>query len=154
MYRVNIEVRPIIDMIAQINAVEATIPLSVQRTAETMRTEVVSRIQNRGLNSEGAQMVTSSAQKIGRYSRRHGKNRQKRGLQTNRIDLTFTGAMMRDFQAERVNGRTAEVAFRSDAAAELAGYNEERFGVAFTLSYPETDKSVDFYVSTFNGFFR
>ncbi len=154
MYRVNIEFAPIIDMIAQIKSVETSIALSVKRTADFSRNDVVSRVQNRGLNSDGEKMVTSSRQKIGAYSKSHGKVRQKRRLQVAKIDLTFTGAMMRDFQPNTSVGRSTSVGFKSDRAAEIAGYNEIRFGNAFTLSFQEVDRANDFYVSTFNGFFR
>lgn len=55
------------------------------------------RIVRYGASSDGEQLYTKSRSPIGAYGQRHGRARQERGLQTARVDLTFTGAMMANF---------------------------------------------------------
>lgn len=55
------------------------------------------RIVRYGASSDGEQLYTKSKNPIGAYGQRHGRARKERGLQTARVDLTFTGAMMANF---------------------------------------------------------
>lgn len=143
-------------MIRQIKQVEADIPVGVHRTAEAARDLVDNRLLLKGLNADGVKMITASARKLDHYSLRHGKKRVKAGLPVDRITLHFTGDMMRSFKVltQSPTARTVEVGFDDDSANQIAEYNEERFGNAFSLSPIEREACGDYYVRTFNGFFK
>ena len=55
------------------------------------------RIVRFGVSSDGEQLYSKSKNSVGAYGQQHGKARRERGLQTARVDLTFTGAMMANF---------------------------------------------------------
>ncbi len=79
------------------------------------------RIVRYGASSDGEQLYTKSRPNIGAYSQRHGRARQKRRLQTARVDLTFTGAMMANFNMLTLRPHRMTLGFsRPTQAAKMA----------------------------------
>lgn len=96
---------------------------------------VSNRIQKIGESVSGSSMKNKgSVQKIGAYGFTHGTARKKRGLQTEHVDLTFTGDMMRAFQVLDVSGSEASAGFLSERESDKAGYMEDYYGEIFGLS--------------------
>lgn len=90
---------------------------------------VSDRIQQRGEKTDGTPIQTS-------YSNSYARKRDARGLQTNFVDLTFTGDMIADFLPVKV-GADWGAGFISDGSAQKAEYNERRFGEVFKVSENE-----------------
>lgn len=83
------------------------------------------------------------------YSAGYGKKRRKAGLQTQFIDLTFSGDMMGDFIPATIIGGWA-AGFRGEKASQKADWNEERFGTIFNLSTDELNvvtKGINDYIN-------
>jgi hypothetical protein len=100
---------------------------------------ISNRVQNRGERTDGAKMA--SQRREGAYSEDYGRRRNKRGRQTDIIDLTSTdqGGMMDSFTVEPEGETGYVVGFAGQRAADLAEYNEQRFGTIFELSDSEAE---------------
>lgn len=72
------------------------------------------------------------------YSVGYAKKRRKKGLQTRYVDLTFSGDLMADF-VPAPEGKDFVAGFRSEKQAQIAEYNELRFGTIFNLSNLEVE---------------
>lgn len=142
------------DMVKQLNRIENITPYNLEMAAETGRDSVVDRIQNQGVNSAGEAMESSSAKKLGRYSYSHGRRREKRGLKTNIVNLTYTGEMVDSFRLLDRSPKEVTVGFDAQGAADIAGYNAERFGVSFNMNDSEEQQATDRFLSLFNGFIK
>lgn len=92
---------------------------------------ISNRVQNDGLKTDGSPIQSS-------YSDGYGKRRSKKGLQTEFVDLTFTGDMMDSLLPFQNNGDWV-VGFNSAKQAQKAEWNEIRFGKVFDLSGNEID---------------
>lgn len=139
------------DVLSQLYKVEATIPFNLERAAEAGRDLVKKRVES-GLNSQNEVMVTSSTKTLGRYSYGHGTKRSKRGLQTAKVDLSFTGEMISSFNLLDIARYSVSVGFQNERAAEIAEYNAERFGAAFPLGDQEESEVTEIYYYFFRGF--
>jgi hypothetical protein len=91
---------------------------------------ISSRVQQEGKNSQG--------QRFGNYSNQYSKTRQKKGLQTGYIDLTFTGETIRYFLPFVYKNDWA-VGFITKRSADIAEFNERRYGSIFILSANERE---------------
>jgi len=83
------------------------------------------------------------------YSVGYAKKRKKKGLQTQFIDLTFSGDMMGDFVPAPIIGGWA-AGFRGGKSSEKADWNEDRFGTIFNLSTDELNvvtKGINDYIN-------
>jgi hypothetical protein len=83
------------------------------------------------------------------YSKGYGQKRRKNGLQTQFVDLTFSGDMMGDFVPAPIIGGWA-AGFRSQKQGDKADWNEERFGTIFNLSADELStvtKGINDYIN-------
>jgi hypothetical protein len=93
---------------------------------------VKGRIQQDGLNSQEAN--------IGTYSKGWAKFRKSKGRQTDHIDLTLEGTLMRNFSIIPDGNDALGIGFTSDTEAKKAEQNELRFkSKIFDLSESEQD---------------
>lgn len=90
---------------------------------------VSDRIQQKGLKSDGTLIQ-------GKYSGGYSNKRENKGLQTNYVDLTFSGDMMADFLPVQ-DGPIWGAGFTGKKNADVAEYNERRFGKIFDLTKEE-----------------
>lgn len=112
---------------------------------------VVLRVKARiytGRGTAGVIMTTNSRQKIGRYGAWHGGNRRKRGLQTDVVDLEYTGAMLKDYDVIKLPRGSIAVGFESETQAEKMEENELLYGfkigdVEDSINDSEVDKFFD-----------
>ncbi len=141
------------DIVKQLHRIENITPYNLEQAAETAHSEVVQRIE-RGVNTDGQIMESVSAEKLGRYSRSHGRRRIGKGLPIDRVTLKFTGEMIQSFKLIEKLPREVSVGFDSEKAAEIAGYNAERFGVAFDMNGSEEKRATDRFIQLFNGFIK
>lgn len=102
------------------------------------------RVQSSGASADGEVLFTKSRGKDGAYSQRHGTARRFRGLQVSRVDLTFTGEMMRNFGIAYLRNRSVEVGFTSSAQAEKLARLEEYYGAdIMAASDDEETQAID-----------
>lgn len=90
---------------------------------------VSDRVQQDGKKSDGT-LIQSG------YSSNYSKRRSNKGLQTSFVDLTFTGDMFADFLPVMV-GKDWGAGFVGKKSADVAEYNERRFGKIFTPTESE-----------------
>lgn len=87
------------------------------------------RVQQHGLKTDESP--------IGKYtSDQYINKRNKKGLQTSYVDQTFTGDMLGDFIPEPESQTSYVVGFRGKNA-QIAEYNEMRYGILYQLSDKE-----------------
>ena len=122
---------------AHLQGVEDTLGADLAEAAGDGMAAVVHRIQQRGLNTDGQPMLSQSARRTGAYSRLWGNYRRKRGRQTDRVDLTMEGDLMRNYQIIYRGAREVTVGFLDSGMADIAAYLEAYFGAAFYLSVEE-----------------
>ena len=97
---------------------------------------VADRIQQKG-SSVGGRMTTKSKKPDGVYSKGHKKARNKRNLQTDHVDLTYSGDLMRNWQLLSSDTKSAEIGFMNDSEADKAQYLEDYYGEIFALTKEE-----------------
>ncbi len=106
---------------------------------------VSDRVQQRGENSEGQKMITKSHTKKGAYSYDYGKLREdgnkkfNGGLQTDHIDLTFTGDMFNNYTIAPEGQTSYIIGFKDKLSSDKADWNERKFGRIFQLSEKESE---------------
>lgn len=91
---------------------------------------VTDRVQQDGLKANNTPIKSF-------YSVAYGKKRRRKGLQTQYVDLTFTGDMLDDFLPAPL-GNVFVVGFKSEKQGQIASFNEERYGLVFNLSSTES----------------
>ncbi|WP_028664407.1 hypothetical protein [Runella zeae] len=141
------------DIVKQLRRIENITPYNLEQAAETAHSDVIQRIEN-GINSSGQTMESVSTEKLGRYSRSHGRRRVTKGLPIDRVTLKFTGEMIQSFKLIERLPREVSVGFDSEKAAEIASYNAERFGVAFNMNNSEEKRATNRFIQLFNGFIK
>lgn len=87
------------------------------------------------------------------YSLGYGKKRKKKGLQTQFVDLTFSGDMMGEFLPAPYNDGWV-VGFRTQKQGDIADFNEQRFGLVFNLSDKESETVIKGITGVVNDTFR
>ena len=99
------------------------------------------RVQSSGIDADG--------QSFGFYSAQYEKERERRNLRTDFIDLTATGGMWRELEitieADEEEISTALVQGRTTRAIDLLEYNSDRYGDLLRLSDDEEDKVTKAY---------
>lgn len=99
------------------------------------------RVQNSGIDADG--------QSFGFYSAQYEKERERRNLRTDFIDLTATGGMWRELEvtidADEEEISIALVQGRTTRAIDLLEYNSDRYGDLLQLSDDEEDKVTKAY---------
>lgn len=106
--------------------VEPDSPL-FREAATSIADRIRYRVQVEGRGSSGEIMVTRSDRTLGRYSRSHGTERQRKGLQTAHIDLTFSDQLFDAWGV--IDG--SDVGFSDSEMARRADYLEQYFGPIF-----------------------
>jgi hypothetical protein len=120
-----------------IRRVEANWSQHLLEVAADGMTLVAHRIQQQGKNTGGEVMRTKSPRSIQAYSRAAGLLRRKKGRQTDHIDFTLEGDLMRNYNIISHTAKEVVVGFLDRGMAEIAGYLEAYFGPAFYLSESE-----------------
>ncbi len=99
------------------------------------------RVQSSGIDADG--------QSFGFYSAQYEKERERRNLRTDFIDLTATGGMWRELEitieADEEEISTALVQGRTTRAIDLLEYNSDRYGDLLQLSDDEEDRITKAY---------
>ena len=104
------------------------------------------RIQNSGTAVDGQRLLTKSKKPIGAYSQWHGKDRQKKGLQTAYVDATYTGALMRSFGVLDYRGKQGEIGVNDSLSAEKIQELEDLYGTEiFAPSADDEEKVMDLF---------
>ena len=105
---------------------------------------ITNRIVRFGVSSDGEQLYTKSKRPMGAYGQRHGRARQERGLQTARVDLTFTGAMMANFNLLTLQPLRMTLGFSKPTQAEKMAELEAYYGAdIISPSEDEEDEAVE-----------
>lgn len=106
------------------------------------------RVQQQGETADGSTMHNKGNHgQIGAYGIRHGKARQKKGLQTEQVDLTYTGDLMRAFQVLDFSADEATAGFLSNSQSGKAKKMEDYYGDIFALSTSEQTDVADSIVN-------
>jgi hypothetical protein len=71
------------------------------------------------------------------YSEEYAKKRVKKGLEIDKIDLTFSGDMMGDFIVAPEGKTGYVIGFKGQLSSDKADWNERKFGTIFQLSDSE-----------------
>lgn len=149
---VTIDGSEIKDILSQVNYVQ---DFRMSALSSSLRHSVVvirDRIE-RGKLANGQMMQTKSEKKEGRYSKRYGKFRKKKGLRVDIVTLSLTGvtkanfALLNDFQAYKAD--TYNVGLKTDESDTIAGYNNDMFGPAYDYSDLEMDDTFRDYLRLF-----
>lgn len=98
---------------------------------------VTTRIQQDGMDSNGNQMITSSPNKFGAYSKAWGTKRSKTGFQTSHIDFTYTGDMFEAWRVFPLTQKSIGVGFFGQAEVDKAKFLTQRFGRVFEITAKE-----------------
>jgi hypothetical protein len=99
------------------------------------------RVQSSGIDADG--------QSFGFYSAQYEKERERRNLRTDFIDLTATGGMWRELEVtieeDEEEISTALVQGRTTRAIDLLEFNSDRYGDLLRLSDDEEDRITKAY---------
>ena len=117
------------------NLAEIQLNTVVREAAIITGGEIKKRIENEGKSTFG-QMQSKSQKRLGAYSLRYGKMRQKKGAQTGIIDLNMTELMWRNWRPIPTKDCWG-VTFVSATAMNRAMWNEQRFGAIFEMTAKE-----------------
>lgn len=120
-----------------IRKVEANMSRHILEVAADGMALVSHRIQQQGRNTAGQIMRTKSPRSIQAYSKAAALLRRKKGRQTDHIDFTLEGDLMRNYNIISSSAKEAVVGFLDRGMAEIVGYLEAYFGPAFYLSESE-----------------
>ena len=122
-------------LLDDLNKLEAELPQILTGAALDHVAVVKQRIQNQGMGSSGQSLTTRAAKRLGAYSKAYGRSRQKYGRQTQKVDFTMNGELMRDFQvmpAQQLGSSViVEAGFTDAAKVEIAKGLEGYYGKAF-----------------------
>lgn len=91
------------------------------------------RIQQKGQKSDESKIGN------GNYKKSYAKYRDKRGRQSNYIDLTLTGEMIDGLTFSKTESNEYSIGFGSKKSSDKAEWNEARFGSVFELSKGEIE---------------
>ncbi len=94
---------------------------------------ISNRIQQKGQKSDETKIGNGS------YQKSYAKYREKKGRQSNYIDLTFTGEMIDGLTFDKTASNEYSIGFGSKKSADKAEWNEARFGSVFELSDSEIE---------------
>jgi hypothetical protein len=108
-------------LVKQLQGIEAKVLDNITRTiAADLVASNISRIHNDGQNVDGSN--------IGSYSTEsYKKLRQKKGRQINKVDLSFTGKLSKEFSFAASGLHTVGVGFLTPYGAELSEHLEEKY---------------------------
>lgn len=124
-------------VVANFKKAEGNISLHLLEAASDGMAAVAHRIQQQGRNTAGQTMRTKSPRSAGAYSKVYAQYRRMKGRQTDKVDFTMEGDLMRNYNIIRATAREVVVGFLDMGMAEIAGYLEVYFGAAWYLSNSE-----------------
>jgi hypothetical protein len=122
--------------------VESGLGTNLKIAAHDSLAIIANRVQQGGMNANGARMVTKSRLRSGAYSKRYSDRRSARGRQINIMDATMEGDLFRAWQVLDMQPREVTVGFNSDDQAKKAEHLEAQQGPIFNLSTGEQDKVI------------
>lgn len=97
--------------------------------------DVTSRIFVKGIKTDGSD--------IGQYVNGPYKaKRNENGKRIDKVDLQYNGDLFNSVNTGKFNGKPA-VGITSERQAEIAGYNEERYGMIFTATQEEKQTAAE-----------
>ncbi|WP_234734806.1 hypothetical protein [Tellurirhabdus bombi] len=138
----------------RLEAIKSGTPRNLRNTAEVAAELVRRRIQESGRNVAGVQMTTQARERLGKYSKYHGRTRQRLNLQVAQIDFTMNGNLMSAWGVLSSDADGSSVGFDNDEAAEIANHLEGYFGEAFGMTNDERNRAVNGFLDqvheTFN----
>ena len=117
---------------------------------------------SKGKTSDGKIMVTKSTYKMGRYSRQHGKERSRKGLRVDIVNLNFTGQLLRAFKRQQslnsFKNQSVDIGIdpgaihteHGESLEDIANWNNWYFGKAIDIGNSEIDAAFKEYVDDFN----
>lgn len=98
----------------------------VREAAIIVAGAIKQRVENSGKDSNNTPLRTKSDKAYGAYSEAYGKKRNRKGRQTAKVDLNFTGTMWSTWRpVPAPNGWGAT--FVDAEQHKIAGYNQETF---------------------------
>ncbi|GAB3272844.1 hypothetical protein GCM10027347_44780 [Larkinella harenae] len=116
---------------------QSSLVQSAQLGADLVR----ERIQTTGRTASGTTMTTRARQRIGRYSRAHGRRRRRAQRQVEHVDFTLTGELMSAWGIVGSDAQGVSVGFKNDGASEIAQHLEDYFGPAFDMTPDERERA-------------
>ena len=151
----------IIAPIQQLNEAKQTIegfinhiPDIVNDGAVKAQDLVQDRVEGQGLATNGSYLETPSQNPIGRYGQRHGKAREKKGLQTSIVSLRFEGQMWDSWDSKQMGEETG-VGFNNEEANYKAEANEDLYGTEiFEPSELEIEVATRFMQDKIEEYFK
>lgn len=121
---------------------EADLERELLRAAADVVVIVVDRVRRQGESANGQILQTKSPKTLGRYSKYHGQKRKDAGLQTGRVDLSFTGQMLSDWNVTEQIPRQVGVGFVTEESHEIANGLEEYCGDEIFLPSDSEEQEV------------
>lgn len=140
MFRVQSNLSSLVyKVVGNIKKTESNLSINLLEAANDGMALVSNRIQQQGRNTAGQTMRTKSPRSAGAYSKAYAQYRRIKGRQTDKVDFTMEGDLMRNYNIIRSSAREIVVGFLDVGMAEIAGYLEAYFGSAWFLSKNEKD---------------
>lgn len=142
MYKTTIEGNQnILDMFDKLHFVDEKIERALYEAGKETVRLVKERI-SRGFNTGGFELNSYPVVKFGRYSKKWGEIRNRRGLRTDLVNLRFDGNMLDDFRVLNSYRTSCSIGFTSDKELEKADSNEILFGKIFDVEDEIIDKQI------------
>lgn len=107
-------------LLKKIQGYQENIPMALIKSSDLVVEKIKNRIQNNGQATNGSILFTRSREKLGAYSKQHGSARVWDGLQISKVDLTYTGALMKSFNRLSNDADSASIGFDSNTESEKA----------------------------------
>lgn len=141
MFRIQTNAEQVLlELMEDVRRVETNMYSHLRAAALDATVLVAHRVQQQGKNAEGSRMRTRSVLKNGAYSQGHAKRRSERGRQTEHVDLTLEGDLMRNWGPIDITDTSATVGFTDNRQADKAEYLEAYYGPIFELSSDEQEQ--------------
>lgn len=133
-------------LLEKIRNYQDNIPLALIKSSDLVVEKIKNRIQNNGQATNGSILFTRSREKLGAYSKQHGSARVWDGLQISKVDLTYTGALMKSFDRLTNDQDSSTIGFDSSAESEKAVKMEKLYQ---TPIFNSSDQEKQFAVNEF-----
>lgn len=106
---------------------EDELPRELLRVQEDLVVTILHRVRHESLSTNGTVLFTKSKTPIGAYGHYHGTARKARGLRVDKVNLTFTGRMLLDFNLTEQSETEVGIGFLSQESALKAEDNEKYY---------------------------
>lgn len=154
MYTLEIDITEIVAFQKEIQRIESLRVVNLDMAASALIVRVKDHI-SKGKTASGKTMESKSSKKEGKYSKRWGSKRKKKGLRVDSITLSYTGDTIAKFgklnSLSSFKNEEVIVGFKDETAEDIAAYNNAMFGDAYDVSDKEIDESFKSYLDEFNS---